>query len=115
MSLPQCIEDVHIAAERCIRTSDSMHAESLGGVQTVQVRGGSGGQKNSTNVPELSVKPITQLRPGLCAGGSSRTNGSRYPPSAHSAAFQGGFNRFINFSIFFTKSQEKSFQNHLPS
>ena len=35
--------------------------------------------KNETNVPELSVKPITQ-HPGLCAGGSSRTNGSRYPP-----------------------------------
>ena len=39
---------------------------------------------NETNVPELYVKPITQ-HPVLCAGGSSRTNGSRYPPplSAH--------------------------------
>ena len=36
--------------------------------------------KNETNVPELYVKPNTQLHPGLCAGGSSRTNGSRYPP-----------------------------------
>ena len=35
--------------------------------------------KNETNVPELYVKPITQ-HPVLCAGGSSRTNGSRYPP-----------------------------------
>ena len=32
--------------------------------------------KNETNVPELYVKPITQ-HPVLCAGGSSRTNGSR--------------------------------------
>ena len=30
-------------------------------------------------LPELYVKPSTQ-HPGLCAGGSSRTNGSRYPP-----------------------------------
>ena len=35
--------------------------------------------KNEINVPELYVKPITQ-HPVLCAGGSSRTNGSRYPP-----------------------------------
>ena len=34
------------------------------------------------NLPELSVKPNTQLHPGLCAGGSSRTNGSRYPLGA---------------------------------
>ena len=36
--------------------------------------------KNGTNVPELYVKPNAQLHPGLCAGGSSRTNGSRNPP-----------------------------------
>ena len=35
--------------------------------------------KNETNVPELYVKPITQ-HPGLCAGGSSKTSGSRYTP-----------------------------------
>ena len=29
---------------------------------------------------ELSVKPNTQLHPGLCAGGSSKTSGSRYSP-----------------------------------
>ena len=72
--------------------------------------------KNETNVPELSVKPNTQLHPGLCAAGSSRTNGSRYPPSAHAAAFPGGFNRLHQLLHgFFTKSQVKSSQNHLPS
>ena len=61
------------------------------GVQAVhggpgEVRGGAGPEplqpavKHEKFVPELSVKPITQLHPGLCAGGSSRTNGSRYPP-----------------------------------
>ena len=35
--------------------------------------------KNETNVPQLYVKPITQ-HPVLCAGGCSRTNGSRSPP-----------------------------------
>ena len=70
--------------------------------------------KHETNVPELYVKPITQ-HPVLCAGGSSRTNGSRYPPSAHAAAFQGGFNRLHQLLHgFFTKSHVKSFQNHLP-
>ena len=38
------------------------------------------------------------------------------PPSAHAAAFQGGFNRLHQLLHgFFTKSQVKSFQNHLPS
>ena len=71
--------------------------------------------ENETNVPKLYVKPITQ-HPVLCAGGSSRTTGSRYPPSVHAAAFQGGFNRLHQLLHgFFTKSQVKSSQNHLPS
>ena len=38
------------------------------------------------------------------------------PPSAHAAAFQGGFNRLHQLLHgFFTKSQVTSFQNHLPS
>ena len=38
------------------------------------------------------------------------------PPSAHAAAFQGGFNRLHQLLHgFLTKSQVKSFQNHLPS
>ena len=38
------------------------------------------------------------------------------PPSAHAAAFQGGFNRLHQLLHgLFTKSQVKSFQNHLPS
>ena len=38
------------------------------------------------------------------------------PPSAHAAAFPGGFNRLHQLLHgFFTKSQVKSFQNHLPS
>ena len=38
------------------------------------------------------------------------------PPSAHAAAFQGGFSRLHQLLHgFFTKSQVKSFQNHLPS
>ena len=48
--------------------------------------------------------------PGLCAGGSRRTNGSRYLPSAHAAALQGGFNRLHQLLHGFL-----SFQNHLPS
>ena len=64
-----------------------------GGVQAVQggpgeVRGVQGQRlqpavkhEKLDKVPELYVKPITQ-HPGLCAGGPSRTNGSRYPLSA---------------------------------
>ena len=38
------------------------------------------------------------------------------PPSAHAAAFQGGFKRLHQLLHgLFTKSQVKSFQNHLPS
>ena len=38
------------------------------------------------------------------------------PPSAHAAAFPGGFNRLHQLLHgFFTKSQVKSSQNHLPS
>ena len=51
-----------------------------GGVQGQSLCNQPYNAKNETNVPELSVKPNTQLHPGLCAGGSSRTNGSRYPP-----------------------------------
>ena len=60
----------------------------------------------------LSVKPNMQLHPGLCAGGSSRTNGSRYPLGARR-----GLPRRLHQLLhgFFTKSQVKSFQNHLPS
>ena len=37
-------------------------------------------------------------------------------PSAHAAAFPGGFNRLHQLLPgFYTKSQVKSFQNHLPS
>ena len=36
--------------------------------------------KISENALELYDKPLAQLHPGFCAGGSSRTNGSRYPP-----------------------------------
>ena len=50
-----------------------------GGVQGQSLCNQPYNTKNETNVPELSVKPITQ-HPVLCAGGSSRTNGSRYPP-----------------------------------
>ena len=40
----------------------------------------------------------------------------RTPPSAHAAAFQGGFNRLHQLLHgFFTKSQVKSSQNHLPT
>ena len=72
--------------------------------------------KHETNVPELYVKPITQ-HPVLCAGGSSIGQMAQgTPPSAHAAAFQGGFNRLHQLLHgFFTKSQVKSFQNHLPS
>ena len=45
--------------------------------------------KNETNVPEeLYVKPITQ-HPVLCAGGFSRTNGSRYAPVGARRGFPG--------------------------
>ena len=50
---------------------------------------------------ELYVKPITQLHPGLCAGGSSKTDGSRYAPPAHAAPSQVASTGFINFSWLF--------------
>ena len=51
-----------------------------GGVQGQSLCNQPYNTKNETNVPELSVKPNTQLHPGLCAGGSSKTSGSRSSP-----------------------------------
>ena len=60
--------------------------------------------KNETNVPELYAKPITQ-HPVLCAGGSSRTNGSRYPPPQRTPRpSRVASTGFINFSMAFLPS-----------
>ena len=106
------------------------HPESLRGVQAVHgprgSRRGQGGagpeplqpavkheKLDKRCVAELSVKPNTQLHPGLCAGGS-RTNGSRYPLGARRGLPR--FNRRHQLLHgFFTKFYVKSFQNHLPS
>ena len=60
--------------------------------------------KNETNVPELYVKLITQ-HPVLCAGGSSRTNCSRYPPPQRTPRpSRVASTGFINFSMAFLPS-----------
>ena len=63
------------------------------------VQGGSGG--------------LEQLYPGLCAGGLSRTNGSRYPPSVHAVAFPGGFNRLHQLLHGFLPSLKIIFRHEL--
>ena len=67
------------------------------------VQGQSSATSRKTRKIRQTFRPNTHLHPGLCAGGSSRTNGSRCP-SAHAAAFSGGFNRLQQLLHgFFTK------------
>ena len=61
-----------------------------------------GGLRGSAT--ELYVKPAMQLHPGLCAGGSRRTNGPRYPP----VGARRGLRLHQLLHGFFTKSQVKS-------
>ena len=83
------------------------HSESLGGVQAVQgVQAGAGGVQGIDSL----------LQRGSATRLYVKTNGSRYPPSAHAAAFPHDFKPASPTSPWlFTKSQVKSFQNHLPS
>ena len=101
--------------------SRTVSKTSLRGARRMRVQGVQGQgcpQHESTQPGPLTLLPHqtrvrhkkgtgqknTKLHPGLCAGGSSRTNGSRYPPSAHAFSV---FNRLHQLGPRFMRQQSQ--------